>query len=84
MWEMLVKTSLILGVLGVAAILAGAPSAQAAGCIKGAVVGGVAGHAAGHGVLGAAGGCAVGRHVANRNAAKSQDAQRQPQQPGSR
>ena len=34
--------------------------------LKGAVVGGVAGHVAGHGVLGAAAGCAVGRHQANK------------------
>jgi hypothetical protein len=37
---------------------------QAKGCIKGAVVGGVAGHMAHHGVLGAAGGCLVGHHMA--------------------
>ena len=41
-------------------------AAEAKGCIKGALVGGLAGHAAGHGVLGAAAGCAVGRHYANR------------------
>ena len=40
--------------------------ADAKGCIKGALVGGVAGHVAGHGVLGAAAGCAVGRHQANK------------------
>jgi hypothetical protein len=41
--------------------------ANAKGCIKGAAVGGVAGHVAGkHGVLGAAAGCAVGRHQANK------------------
>ena len=41
--------------------------AEAAGCIKGAAVGGVAGHVAGHhGLLGAAAGCVVGRHEANR------------------
>ena len=41
--------------------------ASAKGCIKGAAVGGVAGHVAGkHGVLGAAAGCAVGRHQANK------------------
>jgi hypothetical protein len=41
--------------------------ASAKGCIKGAAVGGVAGHVAGkHGVLGAAAGCAVGRHEANK------------------
>lgn len=41
--------------------------ASAKGCIKGAAVGGVAGHVAGkHGVLGAAAGCVVGRHQANK------------------
>ncbi|MGJ7582847.1 hypothetical protein ACSFA3_21970 [Variovorax sp. RHLX14] len=41
--------------------------ASAKGCIKGAAVGGVAGHVAGkHGVVGAAAGCAVGRHQANK------------------
>ena len=48
--------------------------AEAKGCIKGAVVGGVAGHYAGrHGVLGAAAGCAIGRHEANKR-----DRQQQP------
>jgi outer membrane lipoprotein SlyB len=42
-------------------------SAEAKGCLKGAAVGGVAGHFAGHhGVLGAAAGCVVGRHEANK------------------
>jgi len=54
--------------------LAPAP-AQAAGCLKGAAVGGVAGHVAGHGVLGAAAGCAVGRHEANKSARASQQQQ---------
>ncbi|MDB5889434.1 MAG: hypothetical protein JWP47_265 [Polaromonas sp.] len=41
--------------------------ASAKGCLKGAAVGGVGGHVAGgHGVVGAAAGCAVGRHVANK------------------
>ena len=42
-------------------------TAQAKGCLKGAAVGGLAGHMAGHGVLGAAGGCAVGHHMAHRH-----------------
>lgn len=43
--------------------------APAAGCIKGAVIGGVAGHYAGHhGLLGAAAGCLIGRHEANKHA----------------
>src|SRR6476646_7513070 len=44
-------------------------SADAKGCIKGALVGGTAGHFAGHhGVLGAAAGCVIGRHQANKRA----------------
>jgi hypothetical protein len=45
-----------------------APSvSDAKGCIKGALVGGVAGHYAGHhGLLGAAAGCLVGRHQAQK------------------
>jgi hypothetical protein len=42
-------------------------SADAKGCIKGALVGGVAGHFAGHhGALGAAAGCVIGHHEANK------------------
>jgi hypothetical protein len=41
--------------------------ADAKGCLKGAVLGGAAGHYAGHhGLLGAAAGCAIGRHEANK------------------
>ncbi|WIW45367.1 hypothetical protein ML401_28550 [Bradyrhizobium sp. 62B] len=40
--------------------------AEAKGCIKGALVGGVAGHVAGHGKLGAAAGCVIGHHEANK------------------
>jgi len=52
----------------VALALAAVPVAsEAKGCLKGAAVGGVAGHfAKGHGVLGAAAGCAVGSHMANK------------------
>jgi hypothetical protein len=53
----------------VLAIVMGVSShpANAKGCIKGAVVGGAAGHVAGHhGLLGAAAGCAIGRHEANK------------------
>ena len=47
------------------AVLSGA--AEAKGCLVGAAVGGVAGHVAGkHGVLGAAAGCAVRHHEANK------------------
>ena len=45
-----------------------APTAHAKGCIKGALVGGVAGHFAHHGILGAAAGCVVGHHMANKHA----------------
>lgn len=41
-------------------------TAEAKGCIKGALVGGVAGHVAGHGMMGAAAGCAIGHHRANK------------------
>lgn len=60
-------------------VLAAAPQlASAKGCLKGAAVGGVGGHVAGgHGVLGAAAGCAVGRHMANKKD-KQQAAQVQP------
>jgi uncharacterized protein YcfJ len=59
------------------AILATAFSsaAEAKGCIKGAIVGGVAGHMAGHGKLGAAAGCAVGHHEANKADAKKGNSQ---------
>ena len=54
--------------------LSGAASAK--GCIEGAAVGGVAGHVAGnHGVLGAAAGCAIGRHRANKKEAEKTQAQ---------
>ena len=60
------------------ACLSGAASAK--GCLKGAAVGGVAGHVAGsHGVLGAAAGCAIGRHRANKKDAQAQQAQAQTQ-----
>ena len=45
--------------------------AEAKGCIKGAIVGGVAGHMAGHGKIGAAAGCAIGHHEANKPDAKT-------------
>lgn len=48
-------------------ILSTAGAANAKGCLKGAVVGGIAGHYAGHhGIIGAAAGCAYGRHEANK------------------
>lgn len=57
---------ILFGTTMIVAVLAGASGAEAKGCIKGAIVGGLAGHVAGHGVLGAAAGCAVGRHQANK------------------
>ena len=59
-----------LAALAVAGVMGAAP-AEAKGCIKGAVVGGVAGHMAGHGKLGAAAGCAIGHHNANKKAKQS-------------
>jgi uncharacterized protein YcfJ len=63
--------------IAVATVLAlgiAAPIANAKGCIKGALVGGVAGHYVGHGhgLLGAATGCLVGRHYANKHARQQQ------------
>ena len=61
------KSALACAVIALA--LTGATSANAKGCIKGAIVGGVAGHyAAHHGILGAAAGCAIGRHEAAKRA----------------
>ena len=60
---------MLIGCAAVFLILATATSAEAKGCIKGALVGGTAGHFAGHhGVLGAAAGCVIGRHEANKRA----------------
>ena len=66
---------IILALAACGAIALGASPAEAKVCIKGAVVGGVAGHMAGHGVMGAAGGCVVGHHMANR---PTRDAERPP------
>lgn len=53
--------------VGVAFLAALTGQAEAKGCLKGAAVGGVGGHVAGgHAILGAAGGCLVGRHMANK------------------
>ena len=48
-------------------------AAQAAGCLKGAAVGGAAGHFVHHGWLGAAAGCMIGRHEANKHTRQSYD-----------
>jgi uncharacterized protein YcfJ len=61
----------------VAIALASGSAADAKGCIKGAVVGGVAGHMAGHGKLGAAAGCAIGHHEANKAEANKNSDQSQ-------
>jgi uncharacterized protein YcfJ len=52
--------------------------AQAKGCIKGAIVGGIAGHMAGHGKVGAAAGCAIGHHEANKSDANKASSQNTP------
>jgi hypothetical protein len=55
--------------------MASISGADAKGCIKGAVVGVVAGHMAGHGKLGAAAGCVVGHHEANKRDPNNANAQ---------
>jgi len=57
---------ILVAAFAVAISFACVSGADAKGCIKGAVVGGVAGHMAGHGKLGAAAGCVVGHHEANK------------------
>jgi uncharacterized protein YcfJ len=61
---MLMKWTLAAACVAALSLLVG--SANAKGCIKGAIVGGVAGHMAGHGKIGAAAGCAIGHHEANK------------------
>jgi len=70
----------LLPAIAISALLLGASQATfAAGCVKGAVVGSAAGHVAdGHGVAGAAAGCAIGHHEANKKA--KQEQQTAPQQ----
>jgi hypothetical protein len=64
--------------IAIALSLGGAVPAQAKGCLKGALVGGVAGHYTGHhGLLGAAAGCAIGRHEANKRARMEREGRRQ-------
>jgi hypothetical protein len=55
--------------------LAFSSAAQAKGCIKGAIVGSVAGSVAGHGKVGAAAGCVIGHHEANKADAENAKAQ---------
>jgi hypothetical protein len=64
--------------------LVGVSTAEAKGCIKGAIVGGAAGSMAGHGKMGAAAGCVVGHHKANKKdqqqgGSQGQQGQGQPQ-----
>jgi uncharacterized protein YcfJ len=59
-------TRLITAAIAAASLTMLAAPAEAKGCIKGALVGGAAGHMAGHGKIGAAAGCVVGRHQANK------------------
>ncbi|KQP88297.1 hypothetical protein [Methylobacterium sp. Leaf117] len=72
------KSILFGATLALAGLSLATTGADAKGCLKGAAVGGLAGHVAGHGVLGAAAGCAVGRHQANKR--DRQQNQAQPQQ----
>jgi hypothetical protein len=68
-----------------AALAAVSVPASAKGCAKGAAVGGVAGHVAGHhGVLGAAAGCAIGRHRAHKAAKQQQQQQNSAAATGTR
>jgi hypothetical protein len=61
------KSLAIAGALLIGVTFLPVGQAQAKGCIKGALVGGTAGHFMGHhGVLGAAAGCVIGRHHANK------------------
>jgi hypothetical protein len=72
------KIILSCAALALAIGLMSAP-ADAKGCLKGAAVGGVAGHVAGHhGLVGAAAGCAIGHHEANKK--EKNNTNQQPQQ----
>jgi len=73
----LIRTALVAAALAATTLAATAP-AHAKGCLKGALVGGVAGHYAGHhGWLGAAAGCVVGRHEANKRDREERERQTQ-------
>lgn len=63
-------------------LIAAGSAADAKGCLKGAVVGGAAGHFAGHhGLLGAAAGCVIGRHEANKRARMHPETDGQSREP---
>ena len=76
-WRSVMKRIVTFACLATIA-LASCGAAQAKGCIKGAIVGGVAGHMAGHGKLGAAAGCAIGHHEANKSEADKNAGQPPP------
>ena len=61
-WEVVMRIL----TLSAALVLASAAPVEAKGCIKGAIVGGLGGKMLGHGKAGAAAGCAVGHHRANK------------------
>lgn len=65
----------VLAAACLAALSLSVGNADAKDCIKGAIVGGVAGHMAGHGKLGAAAGCAIGHHEANKKDPNNANAQ---------
>ena len=68
----------LVGCAIVALALVSAVPAEAKGCLKGALVGDVAGHYTDHhGLLGAAAGCAIGRHEANKRARMEREGRRQ-------
>ena len=67
----LILAAVPVGILALASV----GSADAKGCIKGAIVGGVAGHMAGHGKTGAAAGCVIGHHEANKPKSNNANAQ---------
>lgn len=71
-----IKIKMLMFAISVLAV-ATAGRAQAAGCLKGAAVGGVGGHfvGKGHAVVGAAGGCLVGHHMASQKAKEDAAAQ---------
>lgn len=61
------KKAQMIGISLCMAVAALSTGANAAGCLKGAAAGGIAGHFVGHhGLLGAAAGCAIGHHRANK------------------
>jgi hypothetical protein len=67
------KQTIVIAV-SAALLLAAAPPAEAAGCIKGAIVGGIAAKATHHSVLlGALGGCIVGRVLAHPSSSITYD-----------